>query len=122
MLFSSLGLSKLFYFFFQSDGRRERLPPWDELIPEALVLIFTKLPLKDKVTLIPCVCNSWRTVITSSDCWLAFDFGSLALAFDVTPEAFNALLEKLLRSSGQFYAICSEGLPNDQSFSLIADQ
>lgn len=96
-------------------------PRWDELIPEALVLIFTKLTLRDKLRVIPRVCKSWRRVITGFDCWLEIDFKGLP--YDFTSEEFNELLHILLRrSSGQLQALCCEGLPNDQSLSLIADQ
>ena len=93
---------------------------WDELIPEALVLIFRKLSLTDKLS-IPHVCKSWRRVMNESDCWQEIDFGGLSYYFPA--EAFNRLLQKLLRkSSGLLHTLCAEGLPNDRSFSLIADQ
>ncbi|KAF6154619.1 hypothetical protein GIB67_020126 [Kingdonia uniflora] len=36
--------------------------PWDEMIPEALELIFIELSLQEKLNVIPIVCKTWGKV------------------------------------------------------------
>ncbi|PON90915.1 LRR domain containing protein [Trema orientale] len=80
-----------------------------------------KLPLLEKVGVIPGVCKSWRRVInTYLDFWLELDFERLSDS--LKSETFNGLLRMLLqRSSGRLHTLCSVGLPNDYSLSIITE-
>ncbi|KAE8659275.1 Detected protein of unknown function [Hibiscus syriacus] len=46
---------------------------WDELIPDALGLIFSNLSLQEVLTVIPGVSKSWRKVVTGPYCWQEID-------------------------------------------------
>ncbi|KAG6513622.1 hypothetical protein ZIOFF_023954 [Zingiber officinale] len=46
---------------------------WEELIPDALGLIFRNLPLQEILTVIPRVCKSWSRVVLGPYCWQEID-------------------------------------------------
>ena len=46
------------------DGKEYRC--WEELLPDALGLIFRNLPLQEVLTVVPRVCKSWGRVVAGS--------------------------------------------------------
>ncbi|XP_060974316.1 F-box protein FBW2-like [Cannabis sativa] len=85
---------------------------WAELIPEALVLIFTKLPLKDKLSpTFALVCKPWSKVVKGTDCWHHLDFDKFNDLFpdkyDYTNPNFEYQDFKIFikRRSSQFFKI-----------------
>ncbi|KAF4363362.1 hypothetical protein G4B88_002109 [Cannabis sativa] len=53
-------------------------PRWSDLLPEALALIFTKLPFRDKHSpTFSLVCKPWRKVVASPYCWQDIDFTTI---------------------------------------------
>ncbi|PPR81439.1 hypothetical protein GOBAR_AA39269 [Gossypium barbadense] len=93
---------------------------WDELIPDALGLIFKNLPLQEILTVVPGVCKLWRKAVTGPYCWQDIDIEQWSQ--QCRPETLDRMLQMLItRSSGSLRKLCITGLSNDQSFSLIAD-
>lgn len=54
-------------------GEASDFQNWDELIPDALGLIFINLSFEERVTLIPRVCKSWAKAVTEPYCWQEID-------------------------------------------------
>ncbi|OMO56114.1 hypothetical protein CCACVL1_26739 [Corchorus capsularis] len=101
----------------EGDGEFRR---WDELIPDALALIFKNLSLQEILTIIPGVCKSWRKAVTGPYCWQDIDIEQWSQ--HCRPETLDRMLQMLInRSSGSLRKLCVTGLPNDRSFSFIAD-
>ncbi|OMO73053.1 F-box protein FBW2 isoform 1 [Corchorus olitorius] len=101
----------------EGDGEFRR---WDELIPDALALIFKNLSLQEILTVIPGVCKSWRKAVTGPYCWQDIDVEQWSQ--HCRPETLDRMLQMLInRSSGSLRKLCVTGLPNDRSFSFIAD-
>ncbi|GMI98054.1 SKP1/ASK-Interacting protein 18, F-BOX WITH WD-40 2 [Hibiscus trionum] len=93
---------------------------WDELIPDALGLIFRNLSLQEILTVVPSVCKSWRRVVTGPYCWKDIDVEQWSQ--QCRPETLDRMLQMLItRSSGSLRKLCVTGLANDRSFSFIAD-
>ncbi|XP_042492880.1 F-box protein FBW2-like [Macadamia integrifolia] len=93
---------------------------WDELIPDALGLIFSNLSLKDKLTLIPTICKSWRKAVMGPYCWQEIDIEEWSCRRQ--PEELDRMLQMLItRSSGSPRKLCVSDLPNDTIFSYVAD-
>ncbi|KAE8694068.1 EPIDERMAL PATTERNING FACTOR-like protein 1-like [Hibiscus syriacus] len=51
---------------------------WNELIPDALGLIFKNLSLQEILTIVPRVCKSWRRTVTRPYCWRDIDIEQLS--------------------------------------------
>lgn len=95
--------------------------PWDELIPDALGLVFSHLPLRDKVTAIPRVCKSWGKVVTGPYCWQEIDLDEWSN--HCQPDQLDQMLQMLIpRSSGSLRKLSVAGLHNDAMISLIAEK
>ncbi|KAB2597453.1 F-box protein FBW2-like [Pyrus ussuriensis x Pyrus communis] len=93
---------------------------WDELIPDALGLIFRNLTLQETLTVIPRVCKSWGRAVSGPYCWQEIDIAEWSKFRP--PETVTRMLQMLvIRSSGSLRKLCVAGLPNDQTFSFIAD-
>lgn len=94
---------------------------WDELLPDALGLIFRNLSLQEILVDIPRVCKSWRKTVLGPYCWQEIDIMDWSLLRD--PDTVNRMLQMLItRNSGSLHKLCVSGLPNDSSLSLIAEQ
>lgn len=99
-----------------SDFRR-----WDDLIPDALGLIFKHLPIQEILTVVPRVCKSWGRAVSGPYCWQEIDIEQWSR--HCQPEILHRMLQMLMsRSSGALQKLSISGLPNDHSLSLIADQ
>ncbi|EOY15960.1 hypothetical protein QUC31_000810 [Theobroma cacao] len=99
----------------QSDFRR-----WDELIPDALGLIFRNLSLQEVLTVIPSVCKSWRKAVTGPYCWQEIDIEEWSNRCQ--PDHLDRMLRMLItRSSGSLRKLCVSGLQNDAVFSFITE-
>ncbi|GMI67216.1 SKP1/ASK-Interacting protein 18, F-BOX WITH WD-40 2 [Hibiscus trionum] len=93
---------------------------WDELIPDALGLIFKNLSLQQTLTVVPRVCKSWRRVVTGPYCWQDVDIEQWSQ--QCRPDTLDRMVQMLItRSSGSLRKLCVTGLANDRSFSFIAD-
>lgn len=93
---------------------------WDELIPDALGLIFRNLSLQEVLTVIPRVCKSWRRAVVGPYCWQEIDIEEWSNRCQ--PDHLDRMLEMLItRSSGSLRKLCVSGLHNDMMFSLIAE-
>lgn len=93
---------------------------WDELIPDALGLIFGNLSLQEKLTVIPRVCKSWGKAMMGPYCWQEIDIQDWSNQW---PEHLDRVLRMLImRSCGSLRKLCVSGLHNDTMFSFIAEQ
>ncbi|KAJ4966485.1 hypothetical protein NE237_018334 [Protea cynaroides] len=93
---------------------------WDDLIPDALGLIFNNLSLEEKLTVVPRICKSWRKAVIGPYCWQEIDIEEWSCRRQ--PEKLDRMLRMLItRSSGSPRKLCVCDLPNDAIFSFIAD-
>ncbi|KAA8546788.1 hypothetical protein F0562_003217 [Nyssa sinensis] len=93
---------------------------WDQLIPDALGLIFRHLSLQELLTVIPGVCKSWGNVVMGPYCWQEIDIEEWSR--HCRPEKLDQMLQMLIaRSCSSLRKLCVSGLSTDRSFSLIAD-
>ncbi|MBA0623785.1 hypothetical protein Godav_009226 [Gossypium davidsonii] len=93
---------------------------WDELIPDALGLIFSNLSLQEVLTVIPSVCKSWRKAVTGPYCWQEVDIEEWSSRCQ--PHHLDRMLRMLItRSSGSLRKLCVSGLHNDSIFSFITE-
>ncbi|GAV83267.1 hypothetical protein CFOL_v3_26715 [Cephalotus follicularis] len=93
---------------------------WDELIPDALGLIFSNLDLEEKLTVIPRVCKSWGRAVTGPYCWQEIDIEEWCNTSD--PDQLERMLQMLItRSSGSLRDLCVSCLHDDRLFSFIAE-
>ena len=94
---------------------------WDELIPDALGLIFSNLTLQEILTVIPRVCQSWNKAVLGPYCWQEIDIEDWSNRCE--PHHLDRMLETLIaRSCGSLRKLTVSGLQNDRIFSHIADQ
>ena len=94
---------------------------WDELIPDALGLIFSNLSLKEILTVIPRVCKSWSKAVMGPYCWQEIDIEEWSSWSQ--PENLDRMLRMLIaRSSGSLRKLTVSGLNNDLIVSFIAEQ
>ena len=94
---------------------------WDELIPDALGLIFSNLSLQELLTVIPRVCKSWRKAVMGPYCWQEIDI--VEWSQRSSPESLDRMLQMLItRSDGSHRKLSVSGLRTDASFSFVADQ
>lgn len=94
---------------------------WDELIPDALGLIFRNLSLQEVLTVIPGVCKSWRRAVIGPYCWQEIDIEEWSNRCQ--PDHLDRMVEMLItRSSGSLRKLYVSGLHNDMMFSLIAEK
>ncbi|CAA6658845.1 unnamed protein product [Spirodela intermedia] len=90
------------------------------MIPDALGLIFRKLPLEDVLTVVPSVCKSWRRAVAGPYCWQEIDIDQWCQGCN--PELIGRMLQMLIpRSSGSLRRLCVSGILDDQVFHYIAD-
>ncbi|KAL1310098.1 hypothetical protein AAHE18_17G223100 [Arachis hypogaea] len=93
---------------------------WDELIPDALGVIFTNLSLQERVTVIPIVCKSWARAVAGPYCWQEIDIKEWSSRYQ--PEQLDRMLEMLVaRSCGSLRKLCVSGLQNERIFTVIAE-
>ncbi|PON68404.1 hypothetical protein PanWU01x14_095560, partial [Parasponia andersonii] len=87
--------------------------PWDEVILEALELIFRILSVQDKLTVIPSVCKSWGRVEIENEGWKYYS----------KPKTLSSLLYFFFpRCSSKLSYLSIISLADDKSFSsLIAN-
>lgn len=100
----------------QSDFRR-----WDELLPDALGLIFSNLPFQEVLTVIPRVCKSWNKVVSGPYCWKNIDIEEWSSSC-TKPEKIDRMIQMLFRrSSGSTLKLSVTRLQNDTIFSFIVE-
>ncbi|CAI0549248.1 unnamed protein product [Linum tenue] len=94
--------------------------PWDELIPDALGLIFGKLCLKEILTVVPRVCKSWSRAVLGPYCWQEIDIEEWS---EVSlPEQVDRMLRMLItRSSRSLRKLSVTNLRNDAMFPFLAE-
>lgn len=101
------------------DGKEYRC--WEELLPDALGLIFRNLPLQEVLTVLPRVCKSWGRVVAGPYCWQEIDIEEWSQQ-QSKPEQIGRMVELLVgRSGGSCRRISVSGLPCDPRFSFIGD-
>lgn len=94
---------------------------WEELIPDALGLIFSNLSLQEILTVIPRVCKSWGKAVLGPYCWQEIDIEEWSRRSE--PDKLDRMLQMLIsRSCGSLRKLCVSGLPSDLSFSYIVNQ
>lgn len=94
---------------------------WDELIPDALGLIFKNLPLQDVLTVIPRVCKSWQRAVLGPYCWQEIDIEDWSMS--ARYDTIDRLLQLLItRSQGSLRKLCVSGVLMNQTFEFIADK
>ncbi|KAE8656096.1 F-box protein FBW2 [Hibiscus syriacus] len=94
---------------------------WDEPTPDALGQIFSNLYLQEILTVIPCVCKSWRAVVMDPYCCQEIDIEEWSNGCQ--PDHLDRMLQMLVtRSSGSLRKLCVSGLQNDTIFSFVTDK
>ncbi|KAF7140125.1 hypothetical protein RHSIM_Rhsim06G0079500 [Rhododendron simsii] len=94
---------------------------WDELIPDALGLIFQNLSLQEKLAVVPRVCKSWGKVIAGPYCWQDIDIEDWSNMAEPEPDTVDRLLRMLIARSSPLRKLCVAELQNDLMFSFIAE-
>ncbi|XP_042478225.1 F-box protein FBW2-like [Macadamia integrifolia] len=106
---------------------------WNELFPDVLWLIFSKISFEEKLTVIPRICKSWRKVVLGLYCWQVIDilawshYRPKQLAWKgINFEEWIFQLDQMLRMliircSGAPRKLCVSDIPNDAIFSFIAN-
>lgn len=93
---------------------------WDELLPDALGLIFKNLSLREVLTVVPRVCKSWGRAVTGPYCWQEIDIEEWSR--NCKPEVVDKMLRLLIsRSCGSLRKLSVSGLTGDQSILFIAN-
>ncbi|XP_075491528.1 F-box protein FBW2 [Primulina tabacum] len=93
---------------------------WDELIPDALGLIFKNLSLREVLTVAPRVCKSWGRAVSGPYCWQEIDIEEWSR--NAKPEIVDRMLRMLIaRSGGSLQKLSISGLASDQSILFIAN-
>ncbi|XP_074571169.1 F-box protein FBW2-like [Curcuma longa] len=93
---------------------------WEELIPDALGLIFRNLPLQEILSVIPRVCKSWSRTVSGPYCWQEIDIDEWSQR--CKPEQLDQMLHMLIdRSCGSFRRLSVSGLHTESMFTFIAD-
>ncbi|XP_042478211.1 F-box protein FBW2-like [Macadamia integrifolia] len=93
---------------------------WDQLIPDVLGLIFSKLSLEEKLTVIPTICKSWRKAVMGPYCWQEIDIVKWCYRYQ-PDELLDRMLQMLIGIVGSPRKLRVVRLPNDAIFSFIAD-
>lgn len=94
---------------------------WDELIPDALGLIFKNLSLSEVLTVVPRVCKSWGRAVLGPYCWQEIDIEEWSRNYK--PEIVERMLRLLVsRSCGSLRKLCVSGLTSDEGVLFIANQ
>ncbi|KAL1825063.1 hypothetical protein ACET3Z_011841 [Daucus carota] len=92
---------------------------WDELLPDALGLIFDKLSLQEVLTVVPRVCKSWGRAVMGPYCWQQIDIEEWSRY--QPPENIDRMLQMLIRRScGSLRKLCVTGLSTDRMYSFIS--
>ncbi|XP_011003034.1 PREDICTED: F-box protein FBW2-like [Populus euphratica] len=100
------------------DGDESR--HWDELIPDALGLIFSHLSLQEILTVVPRVCKSWSRAVSGPYCWQEINIEEWTTRCH--PDHLDRMLQMLItRSRGSLRKLCVSGLHNDTTFLFLAD-
>lgn len=98
-----------------SDFRR-----WDELLPDALGLIFKNLSLREVLTVVPRVCKSWEKAVVGPYCWQEIDVEEWSK--NSKPEIIDQMLRLLVtRSAGSVRKLCVSALASEESIMFIAN-
>ncbi|KAI4307416.1 hypothetical protein L6164_030608 [Bauhinia variegata] len=93
---------------------------WDELIPDALGLIFANLSLQERLTVIPRVCKQWAKAVTGPYCWQEIEIEDWSNRCQ--PEQLDRIVEMLItRSCGSLRKLSVSGLQTDKMFTFIAE-
>ncbi|KAL6523673.1 hypothetical protein OROGR_017276 [Orobanche gracilis] len=93
---------------------------WDELIPDALGIIFKNLSFLEVLTIVPSVCKSWGKVVMGPCCWQEIDIKEWSK--DRKPEIIDRMLELLIsRSGGSARLLSVSGLKSDESILFLAN-
>ncbi|CAI9109500.1 OLC1v1009330C1 [Oldenlandia corymbosa var. corymbosa] len=96
------------------------LRQWDDLIPDALGLIFRNLSLKEILTVVPVVCKSWKRAVTGPYCWQDIDIEEWSR--HCRPENIDRMLRLLVTwSCGSLRRLSVSGISNDPSFAFVAN-
>ncbi|KAK1404185.1 F-box protein FBW2 [Heracleum sosnowskyi] len=92
---------------------------WDELLPDALGLIFDNLSLQEVLTVVPRVCKSWQRAVMGPYCWQEIDIEEWSRY--QRHENIDRMLQMLIRRScGSLRKLCVSGLSSDQMFCFIS--
>ncbi|KAH6760147.1 F-BOX WITH WD-40 2 [Perilla frutescens var. hirtella] len=98
----------------------EDLRKWDELIPDALGLIFKNLSLFEVLTVVPRVCKSWGKAVMGPYCWQEIDLEEWSR--NSKPELIDRMLRLLItRSCGSLRKLTVSGLSSDNGVLFIAN-
>lgn len=97
--------------------------PWDELIPDALGLIFRNLPLHEVLTVVPGVCKSWAKAVAGPYCWQEINLEEWSIRSH--PDHIDRMLQMLIKRSGgslRRLTVSGLGLGDNGIFSFIAEK
>ncbi|KAL3845154.1 hypothetical protein ACJIZ3_002557 [Penstemon smallii] len=95
-------------------------PKWDELLPDALGLIFKNLSLEEVLTVVPRVCKSWERAVKGPYCWQEIDIEEWSR--DSKPQIVEQMLQMLItRSCGSLRKLAVSGFTTDQTILFIAN-
>ncbi|XP_027148905.1 F-box protein FBW2 isoform X2 [Coffea eugenioides] len=93
---------------------------WEDLLPDALGLIFHNLSLQEKLTVIPRVCKPWSKAVMGPYCWQEIDIEEWSNRSE-SGDVDRMLRMLITRSSGSLRKLCVSGLQNENIFDFIAE-
>ena len=94
---------------------------WDELIPDALGIIFRNLSLLEKLTVIPRVCKSWAKAVSGPYCWQEIDIEEWSNRCQ--SHQLDRMLRLLItRSSGSLRKLSVSCLQTHSIFTFLAQK
>ncbi|KAF3791992.1 F-box protein [Nymphaea thermarum] len=99
----------------------EELRSWEELVPDVIGLIFSKLSLRDLLMVVPKVCRSWAEVAAAPYCWQKIDIEEWCMMHSKLDQVDRMLRLLLPWSSGSLRQLSVYAVPDDDSFAFIAD-
>ncbi|KAK6939250.1 hypothetical protein RJ641_028781 [Dillenia turbinata] len=97
-------------------------PQWAELPADILAAIMNKVPLEEKLGVVPSLCKSWGKAVMDPCSWKIVDLEKFSLEHADDSAMVERMLRFLLnRSSGCLRNLYIARLENDSLFSLVAE-
>ncbi|MCO5578207.1 hypothetical protein L7F22_032045 [Adiantum nelumboides] len=101
-----------------SEEKMEQ-PCWADMFPDALVKIFSVLPLYDLLHSIPFVCSAWHKASLDAACWTHVDLSLWCCGKDTL--TYSRMLSLVVgRSQGALKHIIAPNLIKDSMLQIIA--
>ncbi|KAL3686978.1 hypothetical protein R1sor_013287 [Riccia sorocarpa] len=92
---------------------------WAEMLPETLVEVFKRLPLKDRLQTVPQICKSWRKASFDPGCWQFVNLKEWCMSQN--GEVIDRMVKLAVeRSCGSIQELHVTNLNSDASLQFLA--